>query len=63
MISMTKTLTPELSDAQWEAERDAITHRFYDVDAARFVEMFRRGEVDEQNPALMTVLAYFPELD
>jgi hypothetical protein len=56
--------TIELSDAAWDTERDAMTQRFFGIDAKQFVERFRAGEYEaEQVDGLMAVLAFFPELD
>jgi hypothetical protein len=56
--------TIELSDAAWDTERDAMTNRFFGIDAKQFIERFRAGEYEaEQADGLMAVLAFFPELD
>lgn len=54
----------DLTDEQWERERDAITRRFLGISALEFVERYNAGEYDDVEPdGLMTVLGYFPELD
>jgi hypothetical protein len=56
--------TIELSDAAWDSERDAITNRFFGIDAKQFMERFRTGDYEaEQTDGLVAVLAFFPELD
>lgn len=61
---MVMTETVELNDQEWAAERDAIAQQFLGIDADEFVARYRAGAYDIDEPeALMTVLAYFPELD
>jgi hypothetical protein len=58
------TKTVELDDEQWIAERDATVRHFLGIGADEFAARFRAGAYDRDEPdALMTVLAYFPELD
>lgn len=53
-----------LDDHEWEAQRDAITQRFFGIDAADFIRRYTAGEYDDVEPnGLMLVLSYFPELD
>jgi hypothetical protein len=56
--------TVELNDEAWAAERDAIAQRFLGIDAATFVAKFSNGDYNDVDlDGLMTVLAFFPELD
>ena len=56
--------TIELTDAAWDTERDAMTNRFFGINAKQFTERFNAGVYDdEQAEGLMAVLAFFPELD
>ncbi len=56
--------TIELTDADWDIERDAMTNRFFGITAKQFAERFNAGAYDdEQADGLMAVLAFFPELD
>lgn len=54
----------ELDDAAWIKERDTICRTFLGISAEDFVAKFMAGGYeDEDDGILMTVLAYFPELD
>ena len=56
--------TIELTDAAWDTHRDAMTNRFFGINAQQFTERFNAGAYDdEQADGLMAVLAFFPELD
>ena len=55
--------TPEMSDEEWEAEREATTQRFFGVSAKEFVDHFKQGEYEDDDTAgLMQTLMVFPEL-
>ncbi len=54
----------ELDDQQWEQVRDEVARRWLGLSAADFVERFNAGAYAEVEPEeLMSVLAFFPELD
>ncbi len=54
----------ELTDERWAKIRDEVAQQWLGVSADEFVARFTAGEYDEDEPdALMSVLAFFPELD
>jgi hypothetical protein len=56
--------TVVLDDDAWAEARDAVTRRFFGIDATEFTVRFTAGFYDGWEPdGLDTVLAYFPELD
>ena len=62
-MSTTTQNTPEMSDQEWEAEREATTQRFFGVSVAEFVDRFKSGEYEDDNTdGLMQTLMIFPEL-
>ena len=57
-------VTVEVTDAQWELERDAIARQFLQMSAQEFIEQYEAGAFDDLEPdGLMAVLGLFPELD
>lgn len=53
--------TKVLDDAEWAEEREALTQRYFGVDAATFAATIDTAGYDPVD--LEEVLAYFPELD
>lgn len=54
----------ELTDDRWAEVRDEVTQQWLGVSAEEFVARFNAGDYDVDEPdALMSVLAFFPELD
>ena len=56
-------ITPELSDEEWKARRNATTQRFFGIEADEFLRRFEAGEfADDSVDGLMQTLMIFPEL-
>lgn len=52
----------ELDDDQWEAERNLMTQRFFQIDADEFISRFEKGDFEDDGSGLMQTLMLFPEL-
>jgi hypothetical protein len=53
----------ELTDDEWQAEREAAAKRFYGMTADEFAVKFSAGDISDDLGGLSSVLAFFPELD